>query len=123
MVRKNEDLFFTSYNDFSFPIRKDLVENAEKAVWEEKGKNMVRIGIRPENMTISLNKKSEASFELPVYVVVHEAETSTVSFELTDVFLLVKTPTKAKYQDNQKVWIDINQDNLHFFQKSIEITK
>jgi len=123
IVSENGKILFNTNNEFSFPIRKDLITEMEKVVWDEEGRRMVRIGIRPNDIMISDQKISDEAFQLPVYVIVHEAETNLITFELEDTFFLVKVDSKIQFKDNQKVWLEIRQDCLYFFQKTIPITK
>jgi len=123
IVREKGNVAFKTGNDFSFPIRKDLIGKMEQVVREEGGKRLVRIGVRPNHLKISKQKLSEASFEFPVYVVVHEDESSIITFELQDTFMRVKADSKTLYRDNEKVWINIDQDFLYFFRKSIDVNK
>ena len=123
IIRENGNALFKAGNYFRFPIRRDLIESMEHAAREENGKKQVRLGIRPGNLKISSEKLSETSFEMPVYVLVHEGESSIITFELQNTFLQVKSNAKVRYKDNEKVWLDIDQDFLHFFQKTIEVTK
>jgi ABC-type sugar transport system ATPase subunit len=116
------DVIFSAGQDFSFPIRSDHKGRWEKAHWNEDGRRMVRIGIRPQDVGISRKKLSDGSFELSIYAVVHQAESSVVTFELQDVFLLVKTDSND-YKVGDRVWLEFDQEVLYFFRKTMDITK
>lgn len=122
---KSEDgsVFFRSGRHLQFPVRKDLVKEMEKAVWQEGDRKKVRIGIRPKNVLISPEKPSVSSFSLPVYAIVREAESSLITFELENTFFLVKVDSRVDYKVSENVWIDVDQDCLYFFRKSVELTK
>lgn len=123
IISENGNVVFRTGNDFSFPIRKNLIGKMEQVVREEGGKRLVRIGIRPNQLKISKQKVSEASFELRIYVVVHEDESSIITFELRNTFIRVKTASKTLYRGNENVWINIDQDFLYFFRQSIDVNK
>ncbi len=95
----------------------------EGASWEEDGKRLVRIGIRPRNIRISSERLSDASFQLPVYVVVREAKSSIVTFELTHNFFQAVVNNGVHLKVGEKVWVEIDQNNLYFFKKSVALTK
>jgi ABC-type sugar transport system ATPase subunit len=107
----------------SIVIRQDLVERAKKVTWEEGGETKVRLGIRPKNLKVSTEEFSKTAFQLPVYAVVHEAESSVITFELEKMFLLVKTDQIVRYGVGDKLWVDVDQDHMYFFTKTMEIVK
>jgi len=123
IVSENGRVFFKADSDFRFPIRQDLVSLMERTVVEEEGKRTVRIGIRPAHVRISENKLSDSSFQLPVYVVEHEAESSLLTFELSNGFFQIKTDHRVSHKVAEKVWLELDQDHLLFFRKTMEITK
>jgi ABC-type sugar transport system ATPase subunit len=95
----------------------------EEISWEEEGKRMVRIGVRPKNVRISMERSSDNAFELPVYVTVREAKSTVVTFELTHNFFLGLVDNDLRLKAGDKVWVEIDQNNLYFFKKSVELTK
>ncbi|MCB2191282.1 MAG: ABC transporter ATP-binding protein [Deltaproteobacteria bacterium] len=107
----------------SIAIDQDHVKAAREKAWEEGGETRVRLGIRPKNLKVSTEKQSDTAFQLPVYAVVHEAEASVVTFELEKTFLLVKTDQVIPHVVGQPLWIDIDQDQMYFFTKTMEIGK
>lgn len=119
----NGNVTFKSGDDFSFPIRKDLIGKVEAVVHEEHGRKSARIGIRPKHVRISKQKNSDGSFALPVYVVVYEGVKSIITFDLHENFLRAIIETKVRYRDNEKVYINFDQDFLYFFRKSIDVGK
>ena len=56
----------------------------------------------------------------------HEAESSIVTFELENSFLHSRV-SKGKGYDtchsSEKVWLDFNQENISFFEKTVELSK
>jgi ABC-type sugar transport system ATPase subunit len=123
VMRENGQVYFQAGPDFRIPIRSDQVGKMEKALWQEDGKDMVRLGIRPQNVSISNSKISEAAFQLPVYVMVREAESAMITFELSQTFFQVQVNTSEHYKDGDMVWAEIVQDHLFFFPKTVELKK
>ena len=86
----------------------------------------VRLGIRCEYIKISDKKMSDNSFQLPVYAVAHEAESSIVTFELDNSFLHSRVSKGKGYdtcRSSEQVWLDFNQENISFFEKTVELSK
>jgi len=123
VIRKNGETLFKVDGVFTIGIKKDLVNLMEKVAWEENGKRKVRIGIRPIYVKASKEKISSTSFQLPVYAVEHEADSSIVTFELKDTFIIAKTDRRVNWRISEKVWLDFDQRHLHFFKKTIDLSK
>jgi len=123
IVNENGRILFKANSDFTFPIRQDLVSQMEKTLVQEETKRKIRIGIRPAHIRISGEKLSDKSFQLSVYVVEHEAESSLLTFELRDTFFQIKTDQRVHYKAGDKVWLELDQDHLLFFRETIGITK
>jgi ABC-type sugar transport system ATPase subunit len=110
---------------FSISLREDLVALAEKASVKENGKVLVRLGIRSEDIRVGRDKMGINSFELPVYAVVREVETSVITFELENGFLYarVRDGEFADYRLSETVWLDFDPDRMFFYVKTVEIAK
>jgi len=121
--RENGQIFFQAGQDFRLPIRSDLVTPMEAMIRPEGGKDLVRLGVRPQNVAVSNNRISEAAFQLPVYVMVREAESAMITFELSQTFFLAQVNTGQHYNDGDMVWAEIDQDHLFFFPKTVELKK
>jgi len=122
IITKDGKTFFKT-GDFSIRVKDELVESMEKAKREENGRTLTRLGIRPEHIKLSRNKISDDSFQLPIYTIVHEAESSVVSFELEDTFLYVRTEGFCDYEESEKVWLEFDQNHMFFYKKTVEISK
>jgi len=122
VVNEDGKAFFQG-DDFRFLLKQELLSKLEGASWEEDGKRLVRIGIRPKNIRISSERLSDTSFQLPVYVVVREAKSSIVTFELTHNFFQAVVNNGVHLKVGEKVWVEIDQNNLYFFKKSVALTK
>ncbi len=122
VVNEDGKAFFQG-DDFRFLLKQELLSKLERASWEEDGKHLVRIGIRPKSIRISYERLSDASFQLPVYVVVREAKNSIVTFELTHNFFQAVVNNGVHLKVGEKVWVEVDQKNLYFFKKSVALTK
>jgi len=123
VVSEGKKTFFRAGDDFSIQIREDLLGSMEGVASQEDGKRMVRLGIRCSNIDVAEEKIGDNSFQLPVYAVAREAESSLVTFELRAVFLQVKVEKKVNYGLSDKVWLDFDQDRILFFKKTVELAK
>jgi multiple sugar transport system ATP-binding protein len=125
IVERDGKTSFKAGESFTLPVRGDLAGPMKKAARRENGREVTRLGIRCEYVRIGRKKTSDASFQLPVYAIVHEAESSVVSFELNDVFLYVRTREESGFCDyclKEMVWLDFDQDHVHFFPKTMELS-
>ncbi|MBN2186641.1 MAG: ABC transporter ATP-binding protein [Dehalococcoidia bacterium] len=123
VVSEGKKTFFRAGDDFSIQIREDLLSSMEGVASQEDGKRMVRLGIRCSNIKVAEEKIGDNSFQLPVFAVAQQAESSLVTFELKDVFLQVKLEKRVKYGLSDKVWLDFDQDRILFFKKTVELAK
>jgi len=123
VIKKDGKTFLKVEKEFSMQIHQDLVGLAEKVGWEEDGRRRIRIGIRPTYIKVSKEKLSDESFQLPVYAVEHKADSSIVTFELKDTFLMARTKERINWHISEKVWIDFDHKHLHFFKKTVHVSK
>ncbi|MCL5072646.1 MAG: ABC transporter ATP-binding protein [Actinobacteria bacterium] len=126
LVEQDGKTFFKAGSLFMLPLDKKLAESAEKNSFKADGKTNTRIGIRCEDIKLSMEKASENSFQLPVYVVVHEAESSVVSFELENTFMHARTSESEVFRNlkgSDMVWLNFNTERMLFYVKTMEISK
>ncbi len=126
IVTREGKTFFQTGSDFALPLRNNLVGSAKKTARQENGKAMIRLGIRCEHVRVSREKKTEDSFQLPVYAIAHEADSSIVTFDLKKTFLYVRTREEKGFCDyclSEMLWIDFDQENVFFFEKTTELMK
>ncbi len=123
VVSENGAVFLQSESFFRFPLKKEHISKMEKAAWEKDGRKMVRMGVRPKNVHISREKRSEEAFQLPVYVTVREANTTVITFELTHTLFQGFVDNGSRMKVGDKVWVDIDQKGLYFFKRSVELIK
>lgn len=123
IITRDGKTFLKAGEDFTIQIRDDLVDSMRKAAREEDGRTVTRLGIRCEHIELSRQKISDNSFQLPVYAIAHEVESSIVTFELKDTFLYVRTRGLCDYDESEMVWLDFNQNYIFFYKKTVEISK
>ena len=123
IAEKNGKTYFKANEDLTVPVRSELVPAMKSVARAENGKTLTRLGIRCEYITISREKLSEESVQLPVYAIVHEAESSLVTFQLQkDTFFYARTRQEVGFRDykvSDKIWLEFDQQNMLFFSKTI----
>jgi len=126
LVQQDGKTFFKAGNSFTIELDKKLAESAGKNSIKADGKTNTRLGIRCEDIKPSMEKASENSFQLPVYVVVHEAESSVITFELENTFMHARTSESDVFRNlkgSDMVWLDFNTERMLFYVKTMEISK
>jgi ABC-type sugar transport system ATPase subunit len=123
IIIRDGKTFLKAGEGFTIQIRDDLVDSMRKAAREEDGHIITRLGIRCEHIELSRQRISNNSFQLPVYTIAHEAESSVVTFELKDTFLYVRTGGFCDYHESETVWLDFDQNHIIFYNKTVEISK
>jgi len=126
MVTTDGRTLFKVGEIFAISIREDKVESMKRVARQEESRTVSRMGIRCEHIAISRKRISENSFQLPVYAIVHEAESSVVTFELGEIFLYVRTRGEEgfrDYREKEKVWLDFNQNDIFFYENTVDISK
>ncbi|MEN3203634.1 MAG: ABC transporter ATP-binding protein [Atribacterota bacterium] len=124
LVSQNGAFFFRKGEDFTLLLEGALAEKANSAAQEENGRRVVRLGIRPEHIRLGGAKSSENAFRLPIYAVIHESESSVVTFRLKDnTFLYVRTIGFCKYGRGEEVWLEFDPQRMFFYRKTVEAAK
>ncbi len=123
VITRDKKTFFAAGDDFTIQVQGALVASAEKAAGREGNKRTVRLGIRSSHITVSREKVSENSFQLPVYAIARSPQGPLCAFELKDSFLQANIAEGILYDMSDKVWVDFDQDHLLFFEKTIDISK
>jgi ABC-type sugar transport system ATPase subunit len=113
---------FSAQGAFAIPIQKDLVSRMEKIMWQEGDQRKIRLGLRPQYVKLSKNRLSDSSFQLPVYAAEHTADSSIVTFELQETLLIAQID-KGSCDTEGLCWIELDQDHLYFFKKSLALVK
>ncbi|MEM4290395.1 MAG: ATP-binding cassette domain-containing protein [Nitrososphaerota archaeon] len=91
----------------------DIVKN------NSSGSELV-LGIRPNELRVTNNKISEDSFEAEVFAVENLGTESIVNFKIGDAIYKAVVPGVIYYNFGQKIWITINKDSIHIFDKKSE---
>ncbi len=126
LISREGKTFFKAGDSFEFELLKDTEINARKHAVIKENNSIVRLGVRCEYIKVSDQKMSDNSFQLPVYAVVHEAESSVITFELENSFLHSRVSRGKGYEDcriTEKVWLEFVQENISFFEKTVELSK
>lgn len=126
LIASDSKTYFKAGSNFTIELSKELVDSVKKVIRLEDGKNIVRLGIRCEDIELNFNKMSENSFQLPVYSVTHEEESSIVTFELENVFLHVRTSKdeiRRKTHISDLLWLDFKPGRIFFYEKTMDISK
>ena len=126
LTTQNSKTSFKVGDYFTIELSKELAESAVKVAKAKNDKLNVRVGIRCEDIKIGMQKTSENSFQLPVYVVVHEAESSVITFELENTFLHVRTSENDEFsrlRSSDLLWLNFNLEKMFFYENTMEISK
>lgn len=78
------------------------------------------LGIRPNELKVTNEKISEDSFESEVYAVENLGTESIVNFKLGDSIYKAVVPGVIHYNIGQRVWVTINKNAIHIFDKKSE---
>jgi len=116
---------FQAGSSFTLPVREGLAASMRSSARQENGSLVTRLGIRCEYIKLARERISESSFQLPVYAIVHEAESSVVTFELANVFFYARVRQElglVDYRVSEKLWVEFDQQHMMFFPKTIELS-
>jgi len=78
------------------------------------------LGIRPNELKVTNEKITEDSFMSEVFAVENLGTESIVNFKLGDGIYKAVVPGVIYYNFGQKIWITINKDAIHIFDKRTE---
>ena len=126
LVKEANNSLFKVGNYFTISLQKELAEVTEKVAKLKNDKLNVRLGIRCEDIKIGMHKLSENSFQLPIYAIVHEAESFIISFELENTILQVRTKEDSELERlriSDLVWLDFVPEKIFFYENTMEISK
>ena len=112
--RKNGKLFFTR-ESLSIDI-----SSHRTAVESSVTDSELIIGIRPEHITVSKNKKSETSLATEVYAVEPLGFETILDLKIDDV--VIKSLIESEYSANvgERVYIDVSVDEVNLFDAETE---
>jgi ABC-type sugar transport system ATPase subunit len=116
---------FQAGESFCLPVPEGLLPSLRASARQENGAQVARLGIRCEYIRLSRERISETSLQLPVYAIVHEAESSVVTFELAHVLFYARVRQElglVDYRVSEKIWVDFDPQHMMFFPKTIELS-
>jgi len=113
--------FFRVNDALQLEIDRELFEKAQTVADQVDGKLIARLGIRPEHIKLSAEKTSDRAFQLPIYAIIHENESSIVTFNIKNVFLYVRTEGFCKFQESDRVWLEFDPQRIFFFKKGVKL--
>jgi len=126
LIDKDGKTFFNALNSFELELSNEAAVDAKKTA-KTVGQDLdIRLGIRSEYINISKEKQSEKAFQLPVYAITHEAESTLVYFELANTFLHSRIRggvERSEFEIGDEVWIDFPEENTFFYVPTINLTK
>jgi len=125
IVEQGGKTCFQAGKSFTLTVREDRVPSMRASARREDGSLVARLGIRCEYIKLARERISEASFQLPVYAIVHEAESSVVTFELANVFFYARVRRElglVDYRVSEKLWVDFDPQHMMFFPKTMELS-
>jgi len=126
IIKENGNVLFSVGKYFKILLKVEQAKSAGKVAKLENGKLMTRLGIRCEDINLGMQKISDNSFQLPVFAVLHEAESSVISFELDNTFIHARTPQDEAFRmlkTSDLLWLNFKQDRMFFYEKTMEIFK
>ena len=106
-------------------IRGQRAEAMRACARTESGRPVARLGIRPENIRVSRARPGPTAFQLPVYAVVQEAQSTVITFELPETFFYVRTRQEigsADYRVGEPLWVDLDPDKIFFYRKTVDLS-
>ena len=125
IVERDGRSCFQAGSSFCLPVPAGLQDSMRACARQENGGLVARLGIRCEYIKLAREKISETSFQLPVYAIVHEAESSVVTFELANVFFYARVRQEqglVDYRVSEKLWLDFDPQHMMFFPRTIELS-
>lgn len=125
-INQDGKSFFKADDYFTIELEKHAAAIAEKAVKIKGSIYAIRLGIRCEYIKIGKQKISENSFQLPIYSIIHESESSIITFELANTFLFARVgrdKDSNEYSISDIVWLDFDPKNVFFYEKTMELSK
>jgi len=97
----------------------DITEFAETIRDRSKGKELV-LGIRPENVSLDIEKTDPKAIEAEVQLVEPVGAKSIYHLKISGLTVLAKDYPMPEANVGVKVWATFNKDKLHLFDKKTE---
>jgi len=122
---RDGEAWFQVGDRFGLAIRGQRAEALRACARSEGGRKVARLGIRAENIRVSRAQPGPAAFQLPVYAVVQEAQSTVITFELPETFFYVRTRQEigsADYRVGEPLWVDLDPEKIFFFPKTLSLS-
>jgi multiple sugar transport system ATP-binding protein len=111
------------FNDNLIVEKEALVckmEEKECSIIEKTGKKKIMLGIRPEDIEVSREKKDKNSFECSVYFNQSMGVEDILNLKIADTFFKALTPTTFDAKKDEKVYANFNMEKAHLFDPESE---
>ncbi len=105
---------------FNITVPPELVAKIKENGHEFSGEVEAILGARPESIAIGTEKLDEESFEAEVYVTEPLGEEMIIDLTVQGVKLKLRTRADLNLRMGDKVWLDINKQKMHLFNKETE---
>ena len=113
------DLHIDSEGDRIYFLQRDLKFQASKQfnrlLCGLRGKSEIRMGIRPEDINITLERRDENSINGTVYVCEPFGKYSVITVDLMGHKLKAKTMKFLVLEPGEKLWFNFNSERICFF--------
>jgi len=122
---RDGEAWFQVGERFGVAIRGQRAEAMRACARTESGRPVARLGIRPENIRVSRARPGPTAFQLPVYAVAQEAQSTVITFELPETFFYVRTRQEigsADYRVGEPLWVDLDPDKIFFYRKTVALS-
>jgi len=122
---RDGEAWFNVGDRFGLAIRGERAEAMRACARTEGGRAVARLGIRAENIRVSRARPGPAAFQLPVYAVVQEAQSTVITFELPETFFYVRTRQEigsADYRVGEALWVELDPEKIFFFPKTVALS-
>ena len=122
---RDGEAWFQVGERFGVAVRGQRAEAMRACARTESGRPVARLGIRPENIRVSRARPGSTAFQLPVYAVVQEAQSTVITFELPETFFYVRTQQEigsTDYRVGEPLWVDLDPEKIFFYRKTVALS-
>jgi multiple sugar transport system ATP-binding protein len=124
-TRGGEDWFQVG-DRFGIPVRGPCAKAMRACIQVEGGKAVARLGIRAECIRLSRTQPAGgAAFQLSVYAVVQEAQSTVVTFELPGSFFYARVRQEvgsALARVGESLWVELDAEKIFFFPRTVSLS-
>lgn len=98
-------------SSFNLTLPKNLADTLKKEATD------LILGFRPKDVTVQKEKKAEESIRCEVYAVEQLGDEVIVNMKVGDSLCRAVTPPTFSVQMGENIWMDIDTDRMHLFDK------